>query len=70
MIAAEMGLKIPSNDLISVGVELKKRYVAKHGKDPSKHDQLCNGRMTKVNSYTESDRALIEEVLRWHAAGK
>ena len=70
MIAAEMGMKIPSNELISIGVELKKRYVAKHGKDPSKHDQLCNGRMTKVNSYTESDRPLIEEVLRWHAAGK
>ena len=67
MIAAEMGMKIPSNELISIGVELKKRYVAKHGKDPSKHDQLCNGRMTKVNSYTESDRPLIEEVLRWHA---
>ena len=67
MIAAEMGMKIPSNELISIGVELKKRYVAKHGKDPSKHDQLCNGRMTKVNSYTESDRPLIEEVLHWHA---
>jgi hypothetical protein len=64
MIAAEMGMRIPSNQLISIGVELKKRYVAKHGKSPSKHDQLCNGRMTKVNSYTESDRPLIEEVLR------
>ena len=70
MIATEMGMKIPSNELISVGVELKKRYVEKHGKEPSKHDQLCNGRMTKVNSYTESDRSLIEEVLRWHAAGR
>jgi hypothetical protein len=68
MIAAEMGLKIPNNDLISIGVELKKRYVAKHGREPSKHDQLCSGRMTKVNSYTESDRALIQEVLRWYDA--
>jgi hypothetical protein len=70
LVAAAMGLKIPSNDLISIGVELKKRYVEKHGKDPSKHDQLCNGRMTKVNSYMESDRPLVEEVLRWHTAGR
>ena len=70
MIAVEMGLKIQSNDLISIGIELKKRYVGKYGKEPSKHDQLCNGRMTKVNSYMESDRALIEEVLRWHVSGR
>ena len=70
MIAVEMGLKIPSNDLISIGIELKKRYVGKYGKEPSKHDQLCNGRMTKVNSYTEGDRLLIEEVLQWHASGR
>lgn len=70
LVAGEMGLRIPSNDLISVGVELKKRYVALHGKDPSKHDQLCNGRVTKVNSYMESDRPLVEEVLRWYSAGR
>ena len=70
LVAGEMGLRIPSNELISIGVELKKRYVALHGKDPSKHDQLCNGRITKVNSYMESDRPLVEEVLRWHSAGR
>ena len=70
LVAGEMGLRIPSNELISIGVELKKRYVALHGKDPSKHDQLCNGRITKVNSYMESDRPLMEEVLRWHSAGR
>jgi hypothetical protein len=70
LVAGEMGLRIPSNDLISIGVELKKRYVALHGKDPSKHDQLCNGRVTKVNSYMESDRPLVEEILRWYTAGR
>ena len=70
MIATELGLKIPSNDLISIGVELKKRYFQLHGKEPSKHDQLCNGRMTKVNTYMESDRALVDEVLRWYAASR
>jgi hypothetical protein len=70
LVAGEMGLKIPSNDLISIGGELKKRYVEKHGKPPPKHDQLCDGRVTKVNSYLESDRPLVEEVLRWHVAGR
>ena len=70
MIAVEMGMKVPSNELISIGAELKKRYVAKYGKEPSKHDQLCNGRMTKVNSYIEGDRPMIEDVLRWHASGR
>jgi hypothetical protein len=70
LVAGEMGLKLPTNELISLGVELKKRYLATHGKAPSKHDQLCDGRVTKVNSYSESDRPLVEEVLRWHMANK
>ena len=70
MIATELGIRIPSNDLISIGVELKKRYCQLHGKEPSKHDQLCNGRMTKVNTYMESDRSLVDEVLRWYAANR
>lgn len=70
MVAVEIGMKILPNELISIGMELKKRYVEKHDKEPSKHDQLCGGRMTKVNSYTEDDRPLIEEVLRWHAGGR
>jgi hypothetical protein len=63
LVAGEMGLWIPSNDLISIGKELKKRYVALHGKNPSKHKQLCNCRVTKVNSYMESDRPLVDEIL-------
>jgi hypothetical protein len=66
LVAGEMGLKIPTNELISLGVELKKRYLAEHGKAPAKHDQLCDGRVTKVNSYSESDRPLVKEVLsKW-----
>ncbi len=63
LVAGEMGLKIPSSELISLGLTLKNRYVSLHGKDPSKHDQLCDGRMTKVNSYMEADRPLVQEVL-------
>ena len=70
LVVGELGMKIPTNELISIGAELKKRYVEKHGKEPSKHEQLCGGRMTKVNSYMESDRPLLEEVLRWHVGGR
>ena len=30
---------------------------------PYKHDQLCDGRVTLVNSYTEQDRPLVTEAL-------
>ena len=63
MVAVELGLKLQSGELISAGLELSKRFVALHGKPPSKHDQLCGGRMTKVNTYMECDRGLMEEVL-------
>lgn len=69
-VAHEMGMKIPGNKLIAIGMELKKKYVKRHGKEPAKHDQLCEGRMTKVNSYTESDRDLVEDVLRSFATPK
>ena len=62
-VATRMGLKIPTGDLKSLGVKLRKLYETKHGQPPGKHDQLCDGRMTQVNSYMESDCPLIEEVL-------
>ena len=62
-VATEMGLKIPTGDLISLGGKLRKQYENMHGQPPGKHDQLCSGRMTKVNSYTETDRPLVEDVL-------
>lgn len=70
LVAHELGMKVSSNDLISIGQELKKRYVDKHGKAPTKHEQLCGGRATMVNSYMDVDRPLLEDVLKWHVAGK
>jgi len=70
LIANEKKIKIPPNDLISIGAELKKRYVEKHGRPPGKHDQLCDGKMLKVNSYCNSDRPLFDEVFAWYAAKK
>ena len=63
-VALQMNLKLSTGELISLGGKLKKQYVSKHGQAPGKHDQLCGGRVTKVNSYTESDRPLVEELLR------
>ena len=65
-VADKMGLKFSSNELKSIGKEVSKRYYALHGKRTTKHDQLCEGRMTSVNSYTESDRGLVEDVIQWH----
>lgn len=66
MVAEKLKLKLSTNELISLGQELKKKYVEKHGKPPSKHQQLCGGRATLVNTYMETDEPLIEEVLRKH----
>ena len=62
-VALDLGYRLTSNQAKSVGARLKTRYVEKHGKAPPKHEQLCDGRVTRVNSYTEKDRSLVEEVL-------
>ena len=62
-VAKELGYNVSTNDSKRIGVDLKKRYFKLHGKAPSKHDQLCDGRVTLVNSYTEQDRPLVEQAL-------
>ncbi len=66
MVADDLKLKLSQGELISLGQELKKKYVEKHGKPPPKHQQLCGGRATLVNTYMEVDRPLVVEVLRRH----
>ena len=70
LIANEKKMRIPTEDLQLIGKELSKRYFEKHGKPPSKHDELVNGKMLRVNSYTNSDRPLFDEVFAWYAAKK
>jgi len=70
MVAEKLKLKLSTNELISLGQELKKKYVEKHGKPPSKHQQLCGGRATMVNTYMEADEPLIEEVLNKFVTGR
>jgi hypothetical protein len=62
-VAAQLGYRPSSNDAKRIGGEVRKRYIEVHNKPPPKHDQLCDGRVTSVNSYTEYDRALVEEAL-------
>lgn len=69
-VAGSMGMLLSKSDRMSIGIELSKRYVAKHGKLPPKHEKLFDGQVIMVNSYTEEDRPLVEQVLRWHADGR
>jgi hypothetical protein len=62
-VAAKLGYRPNTNDAKRIGGDLRKRYLRLHNKPPPKHDQLCDGRVTLVNSYTESDRPLVEEAL-------
>ncbi len=62
-VANELGYRPNSADSKRIGIDLKKRYVARHDKPPPKHEQLCDGRVTAVNSYMEADRELVEAAL-------
>ena len=62
-VATELGYKPSTADAKRIGIDLRKRYFKLHSKPPSKHDQLCDGRVTLVNSYHEQDRQLVEEAL-------
>jgi hypothetical protein len=63
-VATSLGHRLTSSEAIRVGIEISKSYVKLHGKAPSKHDQLCDGRITAVNNYTENDKPLIVDALR------
>jgi hypothetical protein len=63
-VAGKVGYKVTTDDAKRIGLDLRTRYFKLHGKAPSKHDQLCDGRVTLVNSYTEQDRPLVEQALR------
>jgi hypothetical protein len=69
-LARDLGMQLSWNDSILTGIELKKRYMAKHGRVPPRSKTVCDGRVIMVNSYTEEDRPLVEQVLRWHADGR
>jgi hypothetical protein len=63
-VAHELGYKLSGEDLRRVGVAVKKRYDQQDNTEPlSKHLEICGGRPTYVNSYSEKYRSLIAEVI-------
>lgn len=63
-VATDLGLKLTSTQLQSVGCAVKAKYLAKYDEPPPKHEQFCNGAVRKVCSYTERDREMVEQALR------
>jgi hypothetical protein len=62
-VAAELGYRPNSTDSKRIGVDIKKRYLKLHNQAPPKHEQLCEGRVTLVNSYTVKDKPLLVKAL-------
>jgi hypothetical protein len=48
----------------AVGTLAAKLYKKQHGKEPPKHPEIVNNKVTYTNTYTEADRALLEEAVR------
>jgi hypothetical protein len=62
-VAKDLGYRPTTDDAKRIGMDLRKLYISQHGKPPTKHDQICDGRITAVNSYTEQDRPLVVQAL-------
>ena len=58
------GRPLNHSDAISAGKLAVKRFRGLHGTDPIKHRQWVDGAERVVNSYTETDRAMLTAVLR------
>ena len=63
-VAQKMGYTLSHGDSVAIGRSVSRAYVLKHGSKPSKHRQWVDGAEREINSYTEADRALIEEAIR------
>jgi len=64
-IAKDLGVgKLSHGQLVSVGASVARAFESKHdGEKPSKHRQWVDGKEVMVNSYTESDRDIVEEAI-------
>ena len=63
-VAMDMGHRLTDSQAKKIGIKLKRSYVQKHGEAPPKHEQLVNGRVTRVNSYTTRDLSMVQEVIK------
>lgn len=60
---AEVG-KHDDGFLLRAGRAAAQLYAERRGRPPGKHKEMHGGRVLDVNSYTEADRALLEEAVR------
>ena len=67
-IATKLGLKCTPEGLRSVGKIASRMYQERHGRAPTKHPQLVDGRMTDVNTYFTRDEDLIRDAFDEHTA--
>ena len=67
-IATKLGLKCTPEGLRSVGKIASRMYQERHGRAPTKHPQLVDGRMTDVNTYFARDEDLIRDAFDEHTA--
>ena len=64
VVAKVMGYNCTKGQLKAIGKELAKRYRAKYKENPPQHKQFEDGVVIDVNSYTERDRGMMEEVIK------
>lgn len=71
-VAQEMKLRPKLGDLAKVGKRVSHLYKDRHNNEPPpKHRQWVDGAEREVNSYTESDRPIIEQAWReWDQVNK
>ena len=62
-LAVEMGYRFDNVQLQKIGKKMAMEYRAKYGESPSKHEQLVGQASIYVNSYTEKDRELMQNVI-------
>ena len=67
-IATKLGLKCTPEGLRSVGKIASRMYQERHGRAPTKHPQLVDGRVTDVNTYFARDEDLIRDAFDEHTA--
>lgn len=61
---AEFRGRADDGALLRAGRTAAQMYAERHDMPPGKHAEIHNGRVLQVNSYTEGDRALLEEAVR------
>ena len=64
VLAAQMGFKCMDGQEIELAKIMARKYREKYAEEPIKHKQGKEGKVIFVNSYTERDREMAEEVIK------